>query len=83
MSATITADEIAPLLNLKRATFMRQRRDLIARGFPPPVPGCNSRAPVWSRLVVEAYIARGGIRPEPLPAADAVRLTLEARIGEG
>lgn len=82
-SITISASEIADLLGIKLATFMRKRAELHAAGFPRPLPTA-SLSPVWSRRLVTAWIDTNG---GDAPAAEAghvaaARATLEARIGE-
>lgn len=54
---TISADEIAALLNFKPANFRRRRGALIKAGMPRPIPGGNN---VWSRANVLAWIDRAG-----------------------
>lgn len=81
---TITATEIAELLSLRRATFLRNRYKMERKGFPRPLP-TGSQVLVWSRALVLAWINSNGV-PDLLrdPAADpvaAARAVLEQRIG--
>lgn len=43
----------------------RTARDVTTKhpGFPPPVPGCTRKKPLWLRETIEAYI-RGEITQE-------------------
>lgn len=80
---TITPEEIAGLLGLRRSTFMRKRPALHASGFPRPLP-LGLTTPVYSRALVLAWIETNGLAPETAEAADpvaAARRVLEARIG--
>ncbi len=81
-SITITASEIADLLGIRLATFMRKRGELHAAGFPRPLPTA-SLSPVWSRRLVTVWIDTNGGEGAPAtvdPVATA-RDALEARIG--
>lgn len=80
---TITPDEIAGLLGIRRATFLRKRVSLHSKGFPRPLP-LGLTTPVYSRAQVVAWIENNGLPPETSEPADpvaAAREALEARIG--
>lgn len=82
-SPTITPDEIAELLHIKKATFLRYRQKMITAGMPRPVPGPGM---VWSRRLFMAWLQKpegyGGPLPiEDLDQVDQVRQSLEQRIG--
>ncbi len=84
--STLTAAEVAGLLRLKVATFLRKRAILVAGGFPRPLP-LGSGSPVWSRRLVDLWIATNGAAlpvdaEAPLDPIAAAREALEARIGE-
>jgi hypothetical protein len=65
MQATITADEIASLLDWRPETFRRRQARLSRQfGFPARLPGCR----VWSRHAVMAWIDN---QPEIAAAAHA------------
>lgn len=81
---TISAAEVAELLGIRRATFLRKRGAMQAAGFPRPLP-LGLPTPVYSRALVLAWIATNGAGPELATAeADPVavaREALERRIG--
>lgn len=87
LSPVILAEEIAELLGVKPATFLRTRKTLIdARGFPPPLP-TGGQSPRWSRRLVDLWIATNGtMQPvDPANLTDPVaaeRRALETRIGD-
>jgi hypothetical protein len=78
---TITAQEIAEILQMNVRTFLRKREKMEAEGLPRRVPGTS----VWSRRLVLAWIGGGAaatyIDEEEDPVA-AARADLESRIGE-
>ena len=83
-SPTVTAAEVAGLLGVRPATFMRKREKLQEIGFPRPLPLGNARTPVYSRSLVVAWINNNGQAPEPSEMVDpiaAARDALEQRIG--
>jgi predicted DNA-binding transcriptional regulator AlpA len=81
---TITAAEIAALLGIKPATFLRKRSQLQAAGFPRPLP-LRLGTPVYSRSLVTTWITSNGEPALEIGAdvdpVDAARKALEARIG--
>lgn len=84
VSPTISASEIADLFGMKLRTFMRKRAKLSENGFPRPLP-TGTGSPVWSRRMVDLWIATNGA-PLPVDAEAsldpiaAAREALEARI---
>jgi predicted DNA-binding transcriptional regulator AlpA len=80
---TISPEEIASLLGIRRATFLRKRASLHTKGFPRPLP-LGLTTPVYSRALVLAWIENNGLPPETVVPSDpvaAAREALEARIG--
>lgn len=82
---TMSAVEIADLFGWKHKTFLRNRHELFARGFPRSLP-LGSGSPVWSRRAVDQWIAANGavqpVDPEiPVDPIAAVRRSLEQRVG--
>ena len=80
---TISAAEVAALLGIRRATFLRKRTAMQSAGFPRPLP-LGLTTPVYSRALVLAWIETNGLAPETQEGADpvaAARKALEARIG--
>ena len=82
---TMSASEIADLFGWKLATFLRKRGTLHAAGFPRPLP-TGSGSPIWSRRLVDLWIATNGaaqpVDPEQsLDPITAAREALETRIG--
>lgn len=83
ITPTIDAEEVAGLFGLKRNTFLRKRREMVAAGFPEPLP-VPGASPVWSRRLVDLWIASNG-RAAPVDLGDPVaaqRAALETRLGE-
>lgn len=87
MPPTYTPAELAAALNRSEEAFRRRWRRLATdHGFPRPLPGCGL---VWSRVLVDAWIAGNGcaILPEPeeaerpLTTIERQRLALEQRYG--
>ena len=83
LGPTISADEIATLFGIRRATFLRKRATLQNAGFPRPLP-LDQATPVYSRVLVLAWIENNGLladTTEPADPVSAAREALEARIG--
>jgi predicted DNA-binding transcriptional regulator AlpA len=48
------APEVAALLDMSLASFRSAKRNLLARGFPPPVPGLGKR---WDVEAIRDWLA--------------------------
>lgn len=65
---TAPLHEVAAALGRKPGWLRRSWRKLVAeRGFPRPLPGSSF---VWSRKLVELWIATGGLAGPTRPAND-------------
>lgn len=78
---TIEAEEMARLLRVRPSGVARKARRLaLEHGFPRPLPGM---ALVWSRRLVEIWIAAGGAvetpHSEETPASKIVTIVAAQR----
>jgi predicted DNA-binding transcriptional regulator AlpA len=60
----LTTRDVAALLGISVAYWYRRRRELEARGFPPPIPALGNR---WDPVAIDRWLAaqRGEAPPEP------------------